>query len=138
VCGTNPTVTKLIDYEQFCGIRPEPEPTAAVGTGGWEITSTELKVRLERGDDVLVVDVREPNEYQINRISGSVLIPLGELPRRHAELPRDRDIVMQCKVGARSAKAMDFLKSVGFTRVQNLRGGILDWIDKVDPSQPKY
>ena len=137
VCGTNPTVTKLIDYEQFCGIRPEPEPTAAVGTG-WEITSTELKVRLDRGDNVLVVDVREPNEYQINRIAGSVLIPLGELPRRHAELPRDRDIVMQCKVGARSAKAMDFLKSVGFTRVQNLRGGILDWIDKVDPSQPKY
>ena len=74
----------------------------------------------------------------LNRIAGSVLIPLGELPRRHAELPRDRDIVMQCKVGARSAKAMDFLKSVGFTRVQNLRGGILDWIDKVDPSQPKY
>ena len=115
----------------------EPEPSAAVGTG-WEITSTELKVRLDRGDNVLVVDVREPNEYQINRIAGSVLIPLGELPRRHAELPRDRDIVMQCKVGARSAKAMDFLKSVGFTRVQNLRGGILDWIDKVDPSQPKY
>jgi adenylyltransferase/sulfurtransferase len=82
--------------------------------------------------------VREPNEYQINRIAGSTLIPLGELPRRYQELPRDRAIVTQCKVGARSAKAMDFLKSVGFKDVKNLRGGILDWIDKVDPSQPKY
>jgi adenylyltransferase/sulfurtransferase len=140
VCGTHPTVTKLIDYEQFCGIRPEPAAAQTTGAGvtDWETTSVELKKRLDAGDDVLVLDVREPNEYQINRIPGSVLIPLGELPRRHAELPKDKDIVAQCKMGARSAKAMEFLQSVGFKRVKNLKGGILDWIDKVDPSQPKY
>jgi adenylyltransferase/sulfurtransferase len=139
VCGTHPTVTKLIDYEQFCGIRPEPaaQTTGAV-VNDWETTAVDLKKRLDAGDDVLVLDVREPNEYQINRIPGSVLIPLGELPRRYAELPKDRDIVAHCKMGGRSAKATEFLQSVGFKRVKNLRGGILEWIDKVDPSQPKY
>jgi sulfur-carrier protein adenylyltransferase/sulfurtransferase len=141
VCGTNPTVTKLIDYEQFCGMRPEP--AAAPATGGtavndWEITAVELKKKLDAGETPFILDVREPNEYQINRIPGSVLIPLGELPRRYQELPRDREIISQCKMGGRSAKAMDFLKSVGFTNVKNLKGGILDWVDKVDPSQPKY
>lgn len=103
-----------------------------------EITAVELKKRLNAGDTLLILDVREPTEYQINRIEGSTLIPLGELPRRYQELPRDREIVTQCKIGARSAKARDFLKSVGFTNVRNLRGGILDWIDKVDPSLPRY
>jgi adenylyltransferase/sulfurtransferase len=139
VCGTHPTVTKLIDYEQFCGIRPEP---AAAQTGAavneWETTSVDLKKRMDAGDDVFILDVREPNEYQICRIPGSVLIPLGELPRRYAELPKDKDIVAHCKMGGRSAKATEFLQSVGFKRVKNLKGGILDWIDKVDPSQPKY
>jgi adenylyltransferase/sulfurtransferase len=137
VCGTHPTVTKLIDYEQFCGVVPAaPEPVAA--NNATEITAIELKKRLDRGDKLKIVDVREPNEYQINRIPGSVLIPLGEIPRRYAELNKDDEIVMQCKSGARSAKAADFLRSVGFTRVLNLKGGILDWVDKVDPSQPKY
>jgi len=140
VCGTHPTVTKLIDYEQFCGIRPEPaaaQPTGAA-VNEWETTSVDLKKRIDAGDDVFILDVREPNEYQICKIPGSVLIPLGELPRRYAELPKDKDIVAHCKMGGRSAKATDFLRSVGFNRVKNLRGGILDWIDKVDPSQPKY
>jgi adenylyltransferase/sulfurtransferase len=139
VCGANPTVTKLIDYDQFCGIAPAH---AAENTGGtvndWEITPVDLKKKLDAGETPFILDVREPNEYQINRISGSTLIPLGELPRRYQELPRDREIITQCKMGGRSAKAMDFLKSVGFTNVKNLRGGILEWIDKVDPSQPKY
>jgi len=140
VCGTHPTVTKLIDYEQFCGIRPEPAAAQAPGAGvnQFETTSVDLKKRLDAGDDVFILDVREPNEYQICRIPGSVLIPLGELPRRYAELPTDKDIVAQCKMGGRSAKATEFLQSVGFKRVKNLKGGILDWIDKVDPSQPKY
>ena len=140
VCGTNPTVTKLIDYEQFCGLRPEPQQaqTGAAPVSDWEITPVELKKKLDAGETPFILDVREPNEYQINRIAGSTLIPLGELPRRYQELPRDREIVAQCKMGGRSAKAMDFLKSVGFTNVKNLRGGILEWIDKVDPSQPKY
>ena len=141
VCGTNPTVTKLIDYEQFCGMRPEPAAAPATGASAvsdWEITAVELKKKLDAGETPFILDVREPNEYQINRIPGSVLIPLGELPRRYQELPRDRDIVAHCKMGGRSAKAMDFLKTVGFTNVKNLKGGILDWVDKVDPSQPKY
>jgi sulfur-carrier protein adenylyltransferase/sulfurtransferase len=140
VCGPNPTVTKLIDYEQFCGVRPEPQTVQTTGgaVNDWEITPVDLKKKLDAGETPFVLDVREPNEYQINRIPGSTLIPLGELPRRYQELPRDREIVTQCKMGGRSAKAQDFLKSVGFTNVKNLKGGILEWIDKVDPSQPKY
>ena len=135
VCGTHPTVTKLIDYEQFCGVTPTQGVPLNPAT---EITSVELKQRLDRGDAVRIVDVREPNEYQINRIAGSVLIPLGDVPKRYQELDPEAVLVIQCKSGVRSGKAADFLRSVGFTRVLNLKGGILDWIDKVDPSQPKY
>jgi adenylyltransferase/sulfurtransferase len=137
VCGTHPTVTKLIDYEQFCGVTPAaPEPTTV--NNATEITSVELKQRLDRGDKLKIVDVREPNEFQINRIPGSELIPLGDVPKRVNELNPADEIVVHCKMGGRSAKAADFLRSVGFKRVLNLKGGILDWIDKVDPSQPKY
>jgi adenylyltransferase/sulfurtransferase len=138
VCGDHPTVTKLIDYEQFCGIVPEPAAAAASAVNEGEITPVELKRRLDAGENLFVLDVREPNEYQINRIPGSTLIPLGELPRRYQELDKGREIVAQCKMGGRSARAVEFLRSVGFTNVKNLRGGILEWIDKVDPSQPKY
>jgi sulfur-carrier protein adenylyltransferase/sulfurtransferase len=137
VCGLHPTVTKLIDYEQFCGIHPAA-PEAPTVNAATEISAPELKKRLDRGDQLFILDVREPNEYQINRIAGATLIPLGEVPRRYAELDRDAETVVLCKVGGRSAKAADFLRSVGFKRVLNLKGGILDWIDKVDPSQPKY
>src|SRR5437763_447771 len=139
VCGTHPTVKKLIDYEQFCGLRPAAAETAKVSTNnGLEITAVELKQRLDRGDKLKLVDVREPNEFQINRIPGAQLIPLGEIPRRYAELDPDEELVVHCKMGGRSAKAADFLRSVGFKKVLNLKGGILDWIDKVDPTQPKY
>jgi molybdopterin/thiamine biosynthesis adenylyltransferase/rhodanese-related sulfurtransferase len=139
VCGTHPTVTTLIDYEQFCGLRPAvPEGVVAAAVNGYEITAVELKQRLDRGEPVRIVDVREPNEFQINRIPGAELIPLGEIPRRYAELDPEEEIVVQCKMGGRSAKAADFLRSVGFRRVLNLRGGILEWIDKVDPAQPRY
>jgi adenylyltransferase/sulfurtransferase len=138
VCGTHPTVTRLIDYEQFCGLRPAVESAAVSQSNGQEISAVELKARLDRGDRLRIIDVREPNEWQINRIPGAELIPLGEIPRRYAEIDAAEEIVVQCKMGGRSAKAADFLRSVGFKRVLNLRGGILDWIDKVDPSQPKY
>src|SRR5438094_9131783 len=137
VCGTHPTVKALIDYEQFCGIRPAAPEPAAVNTAT-DITSVELKKRLDRGDALKLVDVREPNEYQINRIPGTVLIPLGDIPKRSNELDPDAEIVVHCKMGGRSAKAADFLRSVGFKKVLNLKGGILDWIDNVDPTQPKY
>src|SRR2546422_1600557 len=137
VCGKHPSITKLIDYNEFCGIRPAaPEPITV--NSATEITSVELKQRLDRGDKLKIVDVREPNEYQINRIPRSELIPLGDVPKRVNELNPDDEIVVHCKTGGRSAKAADFLRSVGFKKVLNLKGGVLDWIDKVDPTQPKY
>jgi sulfur-carrier protein adenylyltransferase/sulfurtransferase len=138
VCGTHPTVTELIDYEQFCGVGPRSESDTLAGTTTDDITPRELKERLDRGEPIVVVDVREPQEYQINRIAGSKLIPLGELPQRYEELDQNAAIVCQCKSGTRSAKATGFLRSIGFKNVRNLSGGILGWIDQVDPSQPKY
>ena len=139
VCGTHPTVTKLIDYEQFCGVAPHQVAEAArPATSADALTSRELKAELDRGEVLAIIDVREPQEYQINRIPGSVLIPLGDLPKRYVELDPNANLVMQCKSGMRSAKAQEFLRSKGFTRVRNLTGGVLGWIDQVDPSQPKY
>jgi sulfur-carrier protein adenylyltransferase/sulfurtransferase len=138
VCGTHPTVTTLIDYDQFCGTAPAPTDSApAEKDAPREITAVELKARLDRGDQVLILDVREPQEYQINRIAGSTLIPLGELPQRYTEIDPSTEIIAQCKSGVRSAKAADFLRQKGYT-VTNLKGGILGWIDAVDPTQPKY
>jgi len=136
VCGTHPSVTALIDYEQFCGVAPHQQVENQTVTD--DMTARELKERLDRGEPILIVDVREPQEYQINRIAGSRLIPLGELPQRYEELDREAAIVCQCKSGARSAKATAFLRGIGFKNVRNLAGGILGWIDQVDPSQPKY
>ena len=133
----HPTMTELIDYEQFCGVAPAAE-ASGVDTITDDMTAVELKERLDRGEPIVIVDVREPQEYQINRIAGSTLIPLGELPQRYQELDQNAAIVCQCKSGMRSAKATGFLRSIGFKNVRNLAGGILGWIDQVDPSQPKY
>jgi molybdopterin/thiamine biosynthesis adenylyltransferase/rhodanese-related sulfurtransferase/molybdopterin converting factor small subunit len=141
VCGDNPTVRELIDYDQFCGVGPvatEAVDNREMSTNTTDMSVLELKAALDRGDDLVVVDVREPQEYQISRIDGSVLIPLGEIPQRHAEIDRNRLVVCQCRSGVRSAKAAAFLRSAGFPRVVNLTGGILAWSDQVDPSQPKY
>ena len=135
VCGTHPTVTKLIDYAEFCGIRGEEAPSTVGNVP--EITARELKARLDRGDDLYVLDVREPHEYQICNLQGH-LIPLGELPQRVHELDSSREIVAHCKSGKRSAQAVEFLRGAGFKKVQNLKGGILAWSDEVDPSVPKY
>lgn len=123
----------LIDYQEFCGIPKQPPPPAGV-----EITPTEVKVRLDRGDNFQFIDVREPHEHQICRIDAATLIPLGDLPRRLAELSREAEVVVHCKSGIRSAKAADLLRENGFRRVANMRGGILAWSDTVDPSVPKY
>jgi molybdopterin/thiamine biosynthesis adenylyltransferase/rhodanese-related sulfurtransferase/molybdopterin converting factor small subunit len=133
ICGDHPTITKLIDYQEFCGI---PQQQEAPVTG--EIEPTEVKAKLDRGDDFVLIDVREPHEYQICRIPGSTLIPLGDLPKRVNELDSASEIVAHCKSGVRSAKAVDFLKQAGFQRVRNMKGGILAWSDKVDPTVPKY
>jgi sulfur-carrier protein adenylyltransferase/sulfurtransferase len=133
-CGKHPTITKLIDYNEFCGIRGEEKP---VETGIPEMQVEELKRRLDAGDDLFVLDVREPHEYQICNIGGH-LIPLGDLPKRVNELDSSREIVAHCRSGVRSAKAVGFLQQAGFKKVHNLAGGILAWADRVDPKMPKY
>ena len=135
VCGTHPTITKLIDYYQFCGIRGEEADAPDLKVP--EMLPTELKSRLDKGDDIFILDVREPHEYQICNLKGK-LIPLGELPRRVHELDSSREIVAHCRSGKRSAEAVDFLKKAGFRKIHNLTGGILAWSDQVDPSVPKY
>jgi len=133
-CGRNPTIHELIDYNQFCGIRGEEAPQITTVP---EIRPEELKSKLDAGDDVFILDVREPHEYQICNLGG-YLIPLGDLPARMNELDSSREIVAHCRSGARSAKAVTLLRQAGFTKVKNLAGGILAWSDKVDPSVPKY
>lgn len=135
-CGEHPTITKLIDYAEFCGVRGEEE-ASATQTAVPEIAPRELKSRLDRGDDLFILDVREPHEYQICNLGGH-LIPLGELSRRVNELDSSREIVAHCRSGKRSAEAVEFLRSAGFRKVLNLKGGILAWSDEVDPSVPKY
>jgi adenylyltransferase/sulfurtransferase len=144
VCGTRPTVTALIDYEQFCGMAPAatpPAPAAAAAAppvDSMEIAPLALKARLDRGDDLVLLDVREPHETHICNLDGSTLIPLGDVPRRLEEIDRDRDLVVYCRSGVRSLRAVMFLRRQGFERAVNLTGGILRWIDEVDPTQAKY
>ena len=135
VCGVHRTITTLIDYNQFCGIRGEEQPVATSSMP--EITVEELKLRQDAGEDIFVLDVREAHEYQISNLGG-YLIPLGDLPKRVNELDSSREIVAHCKMGGRSAKAVDFLRQAGFTKVKNLQGGINAWAEKVDPRMPKY
>ncbi len=135
VCGEHRTITKLIDYAEFCGIRGEEMETKTVDIP--EITPTQLKARLDRGDDIYILDVREPHEYQICNLQGH-LIPLGDLPKRMSELDSSREIVAHCRSGKRSADAVQFLTKAGFRKIWNLKGGILAWSDEVDPSVPKY
>src|SRR6266404_2553064 len=137
VCGDNPTIKELIDYEEFCGVTPPPP--AATENKMDEITATELKQRLDRGDDIQIIDVREPHEYEIALIRGSRLIPLGQVLDRMNEIDAGRETVVHCKMGGRSAKAIETLQRAGFTgRLTNLKGGITAWSDEVDPSVPKY
>jgi adenylyltransferase/sulfurtransferase len=137
VCGEHPTVTKLIDYQQFCGI-PQQAPKQETKVTEGEIEVTEVKAMMDRGDKFALIDVREPHEYQICSIPGSKLIPLGEVPKRLDELDKTADTVIHCKSGMRSAKACGILKAAGFEHVRNMKGGILAWSDRVDPSVPKY
>jgi sulfur-carrier protein adenylyltransferase/sulfurtransferase len=136
-CGTHPTVTKLIDYEQFCGIRPETKEEQAVKNGIPQLSVKDLKKRMDAGENLFILDVREPFEYQIANIGGK-LIPQGEVPQRLAEIDRDREIIVQCKSGGRSQRIAEFLKQSGYPKVANVSGGILAWSDQIDPSVPKY
>ncbi|MDI6695780.1 MAG: molybdopterin-synthase adenylyltransferase MoeB [Anaerolineales bacterium] len=137
VCGPNPEVTQLIDYEAFCGVPGHDHDSGSVG-GGWDITAAELAERLRRGNHVKLLDVREPHELQISRIEGATLIPLGQLASRLSELDSAEEMVVFCKAGTRSARALELLLSAGFRKVKNLQGGINAWAMEVDPSQPIY
>src|SRR6266498_475717 len=137
VCGKNPTVTELIDYEEFCGTVSEEAQKAAAGS---TITATELKEMLDTGDELFLIDVREPNEYEIVSIPGARLIPKGEFLSGAAleSLPQDKRIVLHCKSGARSAECLAVVKNAGFADAVHVGGGVLAWINQVDPSLPAY
>jgi molybdopterin/thiamine biosynthesis adenylyltransferase/rhodanese-related sulfurtransferase len=135
LCGKNPTVTGLVDYEEFCGV---VSAAAAEAAGDSTITATELKDMFDRGEDFLLVDVREPAEYDIVRIPGSVLIPKGELPARLSALPQNKPVVLHCKTGVRSAEALAVLKGAGFTSARHVQGGVTAWATQVDRSLPTY
>ena len=133
VCGDHPTVTKLIDYEQFCGVA-----AASTAPASGEISAAEVKAKIDRGDKFLLLDVREPHEAQICRIPEATLIPLGDLAKRVSELDMTGEIVAHCKSGKRSAQAIEILKVAGFKNLRNMTGGILAWSDQVDRTMPKY
>jgi sulfur-carrier protein adenylyltransferase/sulfurtransferase len=137
ICGKNPTITQLIDYEAFCGVVSEDAQQAASGS---TITATELKNMLDNGDNIFLVDVREPNEYEIVSIPGSVLIPKDQFLTGAAleRLPQDKRIVLHCKSGARSAEALAVVKNAGFSDAVHVGGGVLAWVSQVDPSLPTY
>ena len=138
ICGTNPTITGLIDYEAFCGVRGSESQPAETLAMSDTITPAELKQEMDRGQTPFILDVRNPEEIAICRIAGSTVIPLPELPQRYGELNPNQRIVVHCKSGIRSAKAIGFLKEAGFPHLQNLTGGILAWIKEIDPSLPTY
>ncbi len=141
ICGEHRTITKLIDYHQFCGVPqhvPQEAPKQESKVTEGEIEVTEVKEKLDRGDKFVLIDVREPHEHQICNIPAAKLIPLGEVGRRLDELDPEADIVIHCKSGMRSARACGILKAAGFKHVRNMKGGILAWSDQVDRSVPKY
>jgi sulfur-carrier protein adenylyltransferase/sulfurtransferase len=137
VCGKNPTITELIDYEAFCGAISEDAQQAASGS---TITATQLKEMLDNDEKIFLIDVREPNEYEIVSIPGSVLIPKDQFLNGNAleQLPQDRRIVLHCKSGARSAECLAVVKNAGFSDAVHVGGGVLAWVNQVDPSLPVY
>jgi adenylyltransferase/sulfurtransferase len=137
VCGPNPEVTALIDYEAFCGVPGHDHDESSVG-GGWDITVTELARRLNTGEAIRLLDVREPHELQISQLGGATLIPLGQLAARLPELDSAEEMVVFCKSGARSARALELLLSAGFRKARNLQGGINAWAREIDPKLPVY
>ncbi len=137
ICSDHPTVTQLIDYEEFCGVPGHDHEEDSSGAG-WDITPKELKERLAKGNHVHIIDVREPHEWEISHIEGAQLIPLASLAEHMNELDSADEIVLQCKTGERSARALDLLRTAGFRKLKNLKGGINAWARDVDPSLPTY
>jgi adenylyltransferase/sulfurtransferase len=137
VCGPEPEVTELIDYEAFCGVPGHDHDEGSAGEG-WDITAAALSQRLQQGNHIRLLDVREPHELEISRLEGADLIPLGQLAGRLSELDSAQEMVVFCKSGSRSARALELLVSAGFRKVKNLKGGINAWAREVDPNLPIY
>ncbi len=137
ICGEHPTIDHLIDYEEFCGT-PGHDHEQAEAASHWDITVTDLEQRLQQGNHLKIIDVREPHEWEISHIEGATLIPLGTLAARMNELDSAEEIVLQCKSGARSMRALELLRTAGFRKLKNLKGGINAWAREVDPSLPTY
>ena len=137
ICGPNPEVTELIDYEEFCGVPGHDHEEGSVG-GDWDIEVRQLAGKLQQGENIHLLDVREPHELEISRLDGADLIPLGQLAARLSELDSADEMVVFCKSGTRSARALELLASAGFRKVKNLKGGINAWAQEVDPSLPIY
>jgi len=137
ICGKNPTITSLIDYDAFCGV---VSADAAEAASGSTITATDLKNMMDRGDKIFLVDVREPNEYEIVSIPGATLIPKDQFLTGAAleKLPQDKRIVLHCKTGVRSAEALAVVKNAGFADAVHVGGGVIAWVNQVDPSLPAY
>jgi adenylyltransferase/sulfurtransferase len=134
ICGTHPTIKELIDYEEFCGLRAPSEQVSEE----YQITVPELKEKLDNGGEVVLLDVREPMEWEIAHLDRAVLMPVAQVPNRVSELSTADDIVVYCKTGVRSARVTNFLRELGFRKVKNLAGGIDEWADRVDPEMPRY
>ena len=132
VCGPNPTVTRLIDYEEFCGLKGRARPVE------FDVTALALKALIDKGEKVVLVDVREPYEYELCHLEGAQLLPLGQLPARMGELDKGEEIVVYCHVGVRSTQAVSFLRRAGFSNVRNLQGGIDTWAREADRQMPRY
>ncbi len=137
ICGPNPEIKELIDYEAFCGVPGHDHEEGSAG-GGWDITAGELAERMKQGNHLRLIDVREPHELEISHIKGADLIPLGQLAGRLSELDSAEEFVLFCKAGTRSTRALELLLSAGFRKVKNLKGGINAWAKEVDPGLPIY
>ncbi|MEJ2412221.1 MAG: molybdopterin-synthase adenylyltransferase MoeB [Anaerolineales bacterium] len=137
VCGEHPEVTELIDYENFCGMPAHDHEEGSAGEE-WDITAPELAEKLKNGEDLRLIDVREPHEVEISHLEGEELIPLGQFASHLSDLDSAEDIVLFCKSGTRSTRALEILASAGFKKVKNLKGGINAWAMEVDPSMPVY
>jgi molybdopterin/thiamine biosynthesis adenylyltransferase/rhodanese-related sulfurtransferase len=137
VCGPNPEVTELIDYEAFCGVPGHDHDEGSAGAR-WDITAEELATKLNKGEKIFLLDVREPHELEISCLPGAKLIPLGQLAGRLSELDSADEMIVFCKSGSRSARALELLVSAGFRKAKNLKGGINAWANEVDQSMPIY
>ncbi len=141
-CGEHPTITELIDYDAFCGVPGRDHTSAAEATTGdpWgaDVTVRDVKARLDAGEPLVLLDIREPYELMISHLEGAIHIPMGEVPARLDELPRERPVVVFCRTGARSARLVDQLRAAGYDNVTNMLGGINAWSREIDPSLPVY